>query len=566
MKNDILTSLELKTLLLDVGVVTEDQLMQAEERAKNADETLSQAILWYSFISDEELGRLIADHLKLPFTIVSDKKISSEILNIVPEVVASSRRLIAFALDTQGLHMAMADPNDLEIRDFLEKKSGLSLVVYFATERDIKNSLSFYRKEVSQAFDDIISESIREAEQNKSGESDPPIIRIVDTLVSYAYQNRASDIHLEPREKDMLVRFRIDGVLHDILKLSPGLHPQIISRIKILAKLRTDEHQMPQDGKLEMLIEDNHLDVRVSIIPTMEGEKVVLRLLSERSRQFSLSNLGLLPDDLEKLKEAHHKPYGMILVTGPTGCGKTTTLYAVLKLLNRRAVNIVTIEDPVEYDIEGVNQIQVNTDANLTFATGLRSILRQDPNIILVGEIRDDETASIAINLAMTGHLVLSTLHTNNASTAIPRLIDMQIEPFLIASTVNVIVAQRLVRKIHTACRVSEEIGAKEVLKHIGKASFEKVFGVFEEGKKIRLYKGKGCDVCHNTGYEGREGTFELLTLNDEIRDAITSRKDADTIEKLAIVSGMRTMLEAGLLKVQQGITTLDEVLRAAKE
>lgn len=547
-------------------MVTEDQWTQAEERAKSTDETLAQAIIWYNFVSDEELGRLIADHLKFPFTIVSEKNIVPEVLQIVPEVVARSRGLIAFALDKLGLHLAMTDPNDLEMRDFLEKKSGLSLVVYFATERDIKNSLAFYRKEVSLAFEDIISESLQEAAKNQSGESDPPIIRIVDTLVLYAYQNRASDIHLEPREKDMLVRFRIDGVLHDIVKLPPELHPQIISRVKILAKLRTDEHQTPQDGKLEMLMENDHLDVRVSIIPTTEGEKVVLRLLSERSRQFSLSNLGLSPENLDQLKVAYQKPYGMVLVTGPTGCGKTTTLYAVLKLLNRRAVNVVTIEDPVEYDMEGVNQIQVNTDANLTFATGLRSILRQDPNIILVGEIRDDETASIAINLAMTGHLVLSTLHTNNAATSIPRLIDMQIEPFLIASTVNVIVAERLVRKIHKACRVSEEVNAEEVGKHISKPSFEKIFGVMEERKKIRLYKGKGCEACHDTGYEGRVGIFELLILNDEIRDAIINRKDADTIEGLAIQSGMRTMLEAGLIKVQEGITTLDEILRATKE
>ena len=566
MKTDILISEELKSLLCDAGVVTEDQIAQAEERSTSTGETLTQALLWYSFISDEELGRLIADHLKFPFTVVAEKNIPSEILQIVPEVVASSQWLMAFALDAKGLHVAMVDPNDLEMRSFLEKKSGLPLVVYFATQHDIKNALAFYRKEVSQAFGDIIDASIKEAEKNKSGESDPPIIRIVDTLIVYAYQNRASDIHLEPRDKDMLVRFRIDGVLHDIVKLPPELHPQIISRIKILAKLRTDEHQTPQDGKMEMLAEGDRLDVRVSIIPTTDGEKVVLRLLSERSRQFSLSNLGLLADDLEKLTEAYQKPYGMVLVTGPTGCGKTTTLYAVLKLLNRRSVNVVTIEDPVEYDMEGANQIQVNTDANLTFATGLRSILRQDPNIILVGEIRDDETASIAINLAMTGHMVLSTLHTNNAATSIPRLIDMHIEPFLIASTVNVIVAQRLVRKIHSACRVSEEVDAGEILKHVNRAFFEKVFGVTEEGKKIRLYRGKGCEACHDTGYEGRAGIFELLTLNDEIREAIVARKDADTIEELAVAAGMRTMLEEGLIKIQQGVTTLDEILRATKE
>ncbi|PIV86327.1 MAG: hypothetical protein COW50_02100 [Candidatus Moranbacteria bacterium CG17_big_fil_post_rev_8_21_14_2_50_41_107] len=292
----------------------------------------------------------------------------------------------------------------------------------------------------------------------------------------------------------------------------------------------------------------------------------MMRLLSERSRQFSLANLGLSAENLQTLKEAYEKPYGMVLVTGPTGSGKTTTLYAVLKLLNRRSVNVVTIEDPVEYDMEGVNQIQVNTDANLTFATGLRSILRQDPNIILVGEIRDDETASIAINLALTGHLVLSTLHTNNAATSIPRLIDMNIEPFLIASTMNVIVAQRLVRKIHGACRISEEQLAEDIVKHIGKVAFEKVFGTMEEGKKIRLYKGKGCKVCHNTGYEGRIGIFELLVLDDDIREAIIGRQDTDTIEKIAIASGMRTMLEEGLTKVHEGITTLEEILRVTKE
>lgn len=564
MAEDNLTPDELKECLTDV--ITSDQFAQAEERAKSVGETLVQSLLWYSFISDEELGRLIADRLRVPFTIVSEKNILPSVLQLIPEVVAKSKEVIAFNLDEKGLHVGMVHPKDLEMCDFLEKKSGYPVIAYFATERDIKNSLSLYRKEVSVAFDDIIRTSIDEAAKNKSGEADPPIIRIVDTLVSYAYQNRASDIHIEPRDKDMLVRFRIDGVLHDIVKLPPELHPQIISRIKIISKLRTDEHQVPQDGKMEIMVENDRLDVRVSVIPTTEGEKIVLRLLSERSRQFSLSNLGLPPENLEKLQEAYQKPYGMVLVTGPTGCGKTTTLYAILKLLNRRSVNVVTIEDPVEYDMEGANQIQVNTDANLTFATGLRSILRQDPNIILVGEIRDDETASIAINLAMTGHMVLSTLHTNNAATSIPRLIDMQIEPFLITSTVNVIVAQRLVRKIHPACRYSEEIDAAEIMRHTGKAAFEKTFGTFEEGKKIRLYKGKGCDVCHNTGYEGRIGIFELLIFNDEIRDAIVARKDSDTIEELAIKAGMRTMLEEGLMKMQQGVTTLEEILRATKE
>lgn len=566
MKHDVLTAGELKKLLRDTGVVTEAQLAQAEERATRTDETFAQALLWHSFVSDEELGRLVADFLKFPFIVVAEQNIPADVLQIVPEVFATKKNLVAFSLDTAGLSVAMADPNDLETRDFLEKKSGLPLLVHYATPRDIKNSLSLYRKEVSEAFDDILHRSIEAATQSKSGESDPPIIHIVDTLVTYAYQNKASDIHLEPRERNMLVRFRIDGQLHDIVSLPPELHPQIISRIKILAQLRTDEHQTPQDGKLEMIVEGDRIDVRVSIIPTTEGEKVVMRLLSERSRQFSLSNLGLSAEHLETLTAAYEKPYGMILVTGPTGCGKTTTLYAVLKLLNQRSVNVVTIEDPVEYDMEGVNQIQVNTDANLTFATGLRSILRQDPNIILVGEIRDDETASIAINLAMTGHMVLSTLHTNDASTSIPRLIDMQVEPFLIASTVNVIVAERLVRKVHLACRVSEEVPAEEIRKHVSADVFARVFGVVKEGGLVRLYRGKGCELCHQTGYEGRIGIFELLTFDDGIRSAIIDRKDAATIEQLAKAGGMHTMLEDGLMKVRQGVTTLDEVFRATKE
>jgi type IV pilus assembly protein PilB len=563
---DILTHDELKTLLLDAGVVEEKDLELAEERFKSEGGTFSQAVLWYNLVSDEELGKLMADALGVPFVVLEQKFIPKEVLETVPEVVARKHRLIVFALDAEGAHVAMTDPRNLEMQSFLEKKTGLPVRAYLAMERDMENAFMLYRQEVAEAFEELILSDIKEAGK-KSRETDPPIIRIVDTLLSYAYQNRASDIHLEPREQDMLVRFRIDGVLHDIVKLPPELHPQIISRIKVLAKLRIDEHQTPQDGKVSFPIEGSEaLDVRVSIIPTTEGEKVVLRLLSERSRQFSLTNLGFSSQGLALVKTAYEKPYGMILVTGPTGCGKTTTLYSILKLLNRRHVNIVTIEDPVEYDMEGVNQIQVNPEAKLTFATGLRSILRQDPNVILVGEIRDNETADIAINLAMTGHLVLSTLHTNNAATAIPRLIDMDIEPFLIASTTNVIVAQRLVRKIHQACRVSEEVPSTELAPRVGEEMFKKVFGEPSPEKSIRLYHGKGCKACHDTGYEGRGGIFEVLVLGDDIRKAIVDRRDASTIEALAVAAGMRTMFEDGLIKVQEGMTTIDEIMRVTKE
>ncbi len=564
--SDILSHDVLKTLLLESGIVEAKDLELAEERLKSEGGTFAQALLWYNLVSEEELGKLMADALRVPFVVLGEQSIPREVLDLVPEVVARKQRVIAFARDAEGVHIAMTHPGNLEMRSFLEKKTGLPVVVSLAMERDLENALMRYRQGVTEAFEELILSDM-EAAGDKSRETDPPIIRIVDTLISYAYQNRASDIHLEPRDRDMLVRFRIDGVLHDIVKLPPVLHPQIISRIKVLARLRIDEHQTPQDGKVSFPLEQSEaLDVRVSIIPTTEGEKVVLRLLSERSRQFSLTNLGLAPSALALVKTAYEKPYGMILVTGPTGCGKTTTLYSILKLLNRRHVNIVTIEDPVEYDMEGVNQIQVNTDAKLTFATGLRSILRQDPNVILVGEIRDNETADIAINLAMTGHLVLSTLHTNNAATAIPRLIDMDIEPFLIASTTNVIVAERLVRQIHQACRVSEEVPSMTLASQVGGAVFAKVFGEATPDKQIRLYRGKGCPACHETGYEGRSGIFEVLVLNDDIRRAITERRDASVIEGLAVAAGMETMFEDGLRKVQEGRTTMDEVLRVTKE
>ncbi len=550
-------------MLLDDGVLSDESVRMAQNRAKQEGTSLYEAVLWYDFISDEQLGRLAADFLKLPFINLSQVSIDKETLLEIPEVVAKKQRIIAFRRDDDALHIATENPGSMQAIDFLEKKTGFPLKVYFATKQDMTNALVLYQKDVEQAFDDIIAGSLHEASSDQAVEL--PIIKIVENIVSYAYRNRASDIHIEPMEARSRVRFRIDGILHDIVDLPIELHPQVVSRVKVMAKLRTDEHQMPQDGKIRFDIEGDSLDLRVSVVPITEGEKVVIRLLSERSRQFSLSNLGFSADDLRKVTEGYQKPYGMILSTGPTGCGKTTTLYAILKLLNDHDVNVMTIEDPVEYDIEGVNQIQVNTKTDLTFANGLRSILRQDPNIILVGEIRDKETADIAINLAMTGHMVLSTLHTNDAATSVPRLIDMDIEPFLVSSTVNVIVAQRLVRKIHMACRVSEEISASDMKRRLGDEAFEKVFGENPD-ELIRLYKGKGCDLCHQTGYAGRIGVFEVMVIDDAIREAITDRRDASAIRDIAVSQGMTTMIQDGLEKAKQGLTTFEEVLRVTKE
>lgn len=566
MITNVLSSEVLERLLSEYRLITDEQLVLAKERASREKTSFVEALLWFDFISDEQLGRVIADEKKLPFIQLTQQEIPAAVLSYIPELVARKQRVIVFREDERGLSLAMADPGNLEFANFLERKVGIPVIRYYATDRDISEALARYQQGATEAIEEILAKSINEAAEQKTLAVDPPIIRIVDTLLLYAYQNRSSDIHLEPREEDALVRFRIDGVLHDIARIPTDIYTQIVSRIKVSSGLRTDEHQTPQDGKLVAPVGEETIDVRVSVIPITHGEKIVLRLLSDRSRQFSLSNLGLSAGDLVKIKTAYGKPYGMILVTGPTGCGKTTTLYSILKLLNRRNVNIVTIEDPVEYDVEGVNQIQVNPDADLTFANGIRSILRQDPNIILVGEIRDEETAKIAVNLAMTGHLVLSTLHTNNAATAIPRLVDMGIEPFLIASTVNLIVAERLVRTIHSACRMSHEETAETVLQSVGEEAARLLFEDDQSQEKIRLYAGKGCPGCHGTGYQGRTGIFEVLEINDAIRGAIVQSATASDIEKIAVEGGMRTMLHDGLEKAKEGVTTMTEVMRASKE
>lgn len=544
--------------LRELGVIEEKDLNQALSDSKKEHIPFHKELLNQELISDDNLGKIFADFFSVPYIQLSQVSIPHDILALIPEVYAKKQFVIAFKKDTAGLYLAMVNPHNKLVKEFIQKKTGLTVIPYFATELDILNAISLYAKDVSQAFEDIISENIKKAKDEVR--ADPPIIKIVDTILSYAHHNRASDVHIEPSEQQFLVRFRIDGILHDIVELPAGLHPQIVTRVKVLARLRTDEHQAAQDGKIQYKVDDETMDIRVSIVPVTDGEKVVMRLLSERSRQFSLVDLGFSPADLAKTQQAYEKPYGMIIATGPTGSGKTTTMYAVLKLLNKRDVNIMTIEDPVEYDIEHINQIQANPKTNLTFAAGLRSIVRQDPDIILVGEIRDEETASIAINAAMTGHLVLSTLHTNDSATAIPRLMDMKIEPFLVGTTVNVIIAQRLIRKICLSCRISIELPRKKLEKELTPAIAKKLFGA---SNSIRIYQGKGCPVCHTTGYTGRVGVFEVLEITDDIRAAIASRQDSSIIRNLSIKNGMTTMLDDGIEKVKQGITTIEEVMRS---
>lgn len=388
------------------------------------------------------------------------------------------------------------------------------------------------------------------------------IVNLVDLFLEYAYSARASDLHIEPEEKFLRVRFRIDGILKDIfdkVKVSKALHHEIISRIKVLSSLRTDEHLLPQDGRFKVKIEESHeVDLRVSIAPTYYGENAVLRLLAE-IQSFSLEEFGFQPRDLQKILKAIQKPYGMILANGPTGSGKTTTLYTILKKLNDPEVSIVTIEDPIEYSLAGTTQIQVNNQVGLTFANGLRSILRQDPNIIMVGEIRDSETAGIAVNAALTGHLVLSTLHTNDAATTFPRLIDMGVPPFLVASTINIAMGQRLIRKICDDCKEEKILTPNEI-----KSLSEVIPDLGSRGRKF--YTGKGCVSCGHTGYQGRIGIREVLEVNEDIRQLIMTRANAQQIKDAAVKHGMTTMLEDGIEKAVKGITTIEEVLRIIRE
>ncbi len=560
----LISNEKLKEIISKLDLVPDKGLNEAFNFAQKNNLGLSEVLIDQDLLSDEHLGQIISDELGFEYVNVKPETIKDDILRLVPAITARHQKIIVFDRDKNGIKVAMANPKDLKVIDFLRKKTGEKVLVYYATPANIDNALVAYQKGIQKELSEIIRENISEAEKGSKAAEDVPIIKIVDSLIEYAYQNHASDVHIEPEEDKTVVRFRIDGILHDVIVLPKIIHELVTTRIKILSKLRTDEHRAAQDGKIRTKIQDIKIDVRVSILPVLEGEKIVMRLLSEKSRQYGLEDLGLAGKDLIKVKNEYAKPYGMILATGPTGCGKTTTMYAILKILNRREVNISTIEDPVEYDIEGVNQIQVNAKTNLTFANGLRSILRQDPDIIMVGEIRDQETAGIAINSAMTGHLVLSTVHANDSATVMPRFVEMGIEPFLIASTVNIVIAQRLVRKICRQCIVSETYTLSQLKE---KYSADLINHHFNKGEKsIRLYHGKGCDVCNHTGYSGRIGIYEILEVTSEIKQLIMKQANADQIRSEAQAAGMTTMIQDGIGKVLSGITTLEEVLRATRE
>jgi type IV pilus assembly protein PilB len=557
---------KIKKILLEESYISSEDLQKAEKYVKKEGGKVLDYLFDKHILNKEIFGEAMAEYFTVPFVNLEKESVNEEALHLITEAVAKSKSIIAFFKDENILKIGMTDPSDLNMINIIRKKTGLEIKVYFITDDDLKRSLKFYKGSLKNEFDKILKK-LKDKSLNRD-DRDSLIVEIVDTILAYAHQSKASDVHIEPYRTKIKVRFRIDGVMHQVLELPNDLHDLILRRIKILGKMRTDEHRSAQDGKLRFKIQDVVVDVRISIVPIVEGENVVMRLLSSQNRQFNLASLGFSTANLKIIDRTIKSPHGMILVTGPTGSGKTTTLYAVLKILNKPKIHVSTIEDPVEYDVEGISQIQVNNKTGLSFAKGLRAIVRQDPDIIMVGEIRDKETAGIAINSALTGHLVLSTLHTNNAPTTLPRLTDMNVEPYLVASTVNIVIAQRLVRKICTACRVSYKLDKKsqkslEHREHLKKAIQDiknKDLG------KINFYKGKGCPVCGGTGYNGRVGIFELLEMSESIKTLIIKRASGGEIMKQARSDGMKTMLEDGLEKVLNGVTTIEEVLRSAKD
>lgn len=548
------TTQQIKLMLLVEQAIPPDVLDAAIQKAQMKGIGIERCLVESGHITDAQLGKIFATYLELPFVELSKEHVDDLALLIIPEKVAAAQHAIVFRQDQKSIHVATSNIDYYLFKKFLEKKTMKSVVMYYATPFAIKTSLKYYKRDLSErvkAFEDNIIMHGKEEQ----------VVDLVNLLIEYAYELGASDVHLEPLIDRVAVRFRVDGVLHEVVSYPKTMHDKVVFRLKILAKLRTDEHETAQDGRFSF----RGGDLRVSILPITNGENIVLRILLEGSQRFVMEELGLSPKDLEKLNRAASKPYGMILTAGPTGSGKTTTVYAVLQILNKPEVNIITIEDPVEYEVAHVQQTQVNVKKNLTFSTGLRSILRQDPNVIMVGEIRDNETADIAVNAAMTGHLMLSTLHANDAGTVIPRLYEMGIEPFLIASSLNIIIAQRLVRKLCDFCKRQVPLDDRQ-MKAIQDNPILTGYVLEETGKtdliEVQCFRGEGCKECNNSGYKDRTAIFEVMEITDDIRLLITQRSSADVITKQAIQGGMVPIMRDGISKVFQGVTSIDEVIR----
>jgi type IV pilus assembly protein PilB len=566
----------IEDILKDQGKLSDAQYSQARLEAINTGRSIEDILVDRKAVSADDVMRARSQLLGIPFVSLSGKTISSDVLGMVPEPVARRYVLVPFEYDKQHntLSVAMVDPLDLQVIEFLERKSGAKINPFFATSVDITSAIEGqYAKslttEVSEALTEEQAHGRVEAEETikdlgrvEDVIREAPVAKIVNTILEYALKSRASDVHIEPLEDKTRVRYRIDGILQERLILPKRVHDSIVSRIKILSDLKIDERRLPQDGRFTFKLGDLEVDLRISTLPTTHGEKVVMRLLRKSGGVPTLQELGLRGNALKAVEGEITKPHGIFLISGPTGSGKTTTLYSVLTKINTPKINIITLEDPVEYAMAGVNQVQVNQLAGLTFASGLRSFLRQDPNVIMVGEIRDRETTELAIQAALTGHLVFSTIHTNSAAGALPRLIDLGAETFLLASSINCVMAQRVVRKICDHCKESydpPEAVVKQVHSALGK--------LLTSEKDFRLYRGKGCQQCGDSGYQGRVGIFEVLQATDKIGRLILERSSGQLIEKEATEkNGMILMVQDGFLKALDGITTVEEVLRVAME
>lgn len=579
----VINETQLKKFILDSGLVNRTGYESIEKIAHEKNQPMGQVLVSEGKISEDDLRRTEAYILGIPFVNLKKEKIDFEILSLIPEAIARNHNVVAYRKTNKELEVAMLDTDDLEAIDFIKKKVGLKILPRLTDTESIKEVLLQYRRSLKAEFDDIIEREVgslvsvpegnddREASEGelKKLAEDLPVIRIVDTLLNHAIIQNASDIHMEPQETQFLIRYRIDGILRDAMILPKNAAPGITARIKVLSNLKLDEKRLPQDGRFKITTPGQKVSFRVSTLPTYFGEKTVMRLLKETTKGFTLEGLGFHGDGLEKIHWSTKQSTGMILATGPTGSGKTTTLYTILDILNTPDVNISTIEDPIEYQMPRVNQTQVKPEIGLSFSNGLRSLVRQDPDIIMIGEIRDGETADLAVNAALTGHLVLSTVHTNSAAGAMPRLIDMGVEPFLLVSTLDIIIAQRLVRRLCSARdkhiltatelnTLKKSVDLDKVLETLKK---EKIVHEKDNWSTVPFYTPKKSAECED-GYSGRISIHEVLKVTSTIKDLILKGASSDVIEAQAKKEGMITMLEDGIFMAAQGITTIEEVLR----
>ena len=561
----------LKKLILGTGLICEKDFDELVLEAQRTEKNIIDLLISRNFITTDFYADILSRHLNIPRIKLVGQQIDTEILNILPEEIARTRNVVVFGKEDNCILVAMLDPANLETLDFLNKYTGYFIKPHLCLEEDLKFVFAQYGKEVSKDFQKMIQESIRSSLRLKEVEAEKaatefPIVSLTDNIISYAASLNATDIHIESLGDEILIRFRVDGVLREIIRLAKEIHLAIVARIKILSNLLIDEHNKPQDGRFKYKYADTIFDIRVAIMPTLYGEKVEMRLLTGSSKPMSFQELGMMEETVKIVENNITKTTGMILVTGPTGSGKTTTLYAILNKLNKPEVNIVTIEDPIEYELRYVNQTQINPKAGIDFANGLRAFLRQDPDVIMVGEIRDKETAEISVHASLTGHLLLSTLHTNDAVTAVPRLFDLDVPPFLVSATVNLIIAQRLVRRICRGCIESYEV-PEDVIKVVNE-QLQLIKGKTASPYHAKqLYRGKGCQACGGTGYSGRLAIYEILDITEQVRAYIQkSDFSLDGLKQIAFAQGTKSMFEDGLKKAELGLTTIEEVLRVIKE